>query len=240
MLSDYLFTGVAAGAAMLGVGLLAHALPANSDALEDVRRALMVLLAAFVEGLGVLAVVYGLLVAFAGTTSAGGLGAALLVLIPAAALGIPAALLARPGDREGVRASMMLMLAFIGGLAVLAVMVALMTVLISDTDASGFDAITVLATVLVAAAAIGIGVVGSRALEEMGGDAIERGTVDVAMSRSRAVLTSAILEGVAVISLCGPDDAILRRVMMCRSTLAPQIVTSEGLTRRSGGDSCDE
>ena len=200
MLSDYLFTGVAAGAAMLGVGLLAHALPAHSDALEDMRRALMVLLAAFVEGLGVLAVVYGLLVALAGTTSAGGLGAALLVLIPAAALGIPAALLARPGDREGVRASMTLMLAFIGGLAVLAVMVALMTVLISDTDASGFDAITVLATVLVAAAAIGIGVVGSRALEEMGGDAIERGTVDVAMSRSRAVLTSAILEGVAVIS----------------------------------------
>jgi hypothetical protein len=76
-----------------------------------------------------------------------------------------------------------------------------MTVLlVSDVEASGFDAITVLATLVVAAAAAGIGVVGSRALRQMGGDAIEQGTVDVARVRSRAVLGSAILEGAAVIA----------------------------------------
>jgi hypothetical protein len=201
VLSDYLFTGVVAGAAMLGVGLLAHALPANSNTLEDERRGLMVILAAFVEGLGVLAIVYGMLVTFASIPSAGGLEAALLIIVPAVVLGIPAVLLTRPGDREGVRASMVMMLAFIGGLAALALMTALMTVLlVSDVEASGFDAITVLATLVVAVAAVGIGVVGSRALGEMGADAIEQGTVDVARVRSRAVLASAILEGAAVIA----------------------------------------
>jgi hypothetical protein len=200
VLSDYLFTGVVAGAAMLGIGLLAHALPAHSDPVGDPRRGLMVTLAAFVESLGILALVLGLVPAFAETYGAGGVQAALLVLVPVAALGIPAALLARPSDREGVRESMILMLAFIGGLAAVAAMVALGAVSIADVEASGFDFITIIAMLVAAMSAIGIGVVGGRALSEMGGADLGRTMIDGPPARTRTIAVAAVLEGVAVIA----------------------------------------
>ena len=200
MLSDYLFTGVVAGAAMLAVGLLAHALPSHADGIEDERRSLMVLLAAFVEGLGILAVVYGLAALFVDVFGGGGVQAAVLVLLPATALGIPAALLARPGHREGVRAGMTLMLAFIGGLAATTATVVLMALFASEVEAAGFDGITIVAMLVIAVSAIGIGMVGARALGQMAGDEDGQTEVDWSRLRSRTVLAASILEGVAVIA----------------------------------------
>jgi hypothetical protein len=200
LLSDFAFVGVVMGSAMLAVGLLAQALPPNSDAIGNERRELMVMLAAYAEGLGVLAAVVGSLVLFVGVTSAGGVTAALLVLVPVLALGVPAVRLARPGEREGVRAATTIMVWFIGALAALASIVALMAVLIPEVDASGFDAVTLVATVIVAGAAIGIGLVGSGALQELGGSVIGSAAVDTVQVRSRAVRFAAVLEGAAVIA----------------------------------------
>ena len=157
MLSDFAFVGVVMGSAMLAVGLLAQALPPNSDAIGNERRELMILLAAYAEGLGVLAAVVGLLVLFVGVTSAGGVTAALLVLVPVLALGIHAVRLAHAREREGVHAVTTIMVWFIGALAALASIVALMAVLIPEVDASGFDAVTLVATVIVAGRPSGSG-----------------------------------------------------------------------------------
>ena len=78
----------------------------------------------------------------------------------------------------------------LGYVAALAAIAALLAVLISNVDASGFDAITVVATVVFSSAAIGIGVVGSRDLRELGGVVVGRPTVDVPRLRSPRYLRS--------------------------------------------------
>jgi hypothetical protein len=213
MLSDYLFAGVVVGAAVLSLGLLARALPAGSASPLDERRGLMVLLAVLVEGLGVLAITYGMLVMFADTSGAAGTAAALAILLPVAAAAVPGVVWSRPGQREGVRASMAIMLAFIGALLALAGIVALLAWLVSDIDASGLDTLTLLAAAVMATGALGIGLVGSRGLREAAGVVVGRPTVDVATvgwtesasSNSttvgcRSVVMAAVLEGVAIVA----------------------------------------
>ena len=200
MLSDYLFAGVVVGAAVLSLGLLARALPAGSASPLDERRGLMVLLAVLVEGLGVLAITYGMLVMFADTSGAAGTTAALAILIPAAAAGVVGVRWSRPSQRDGVRAPMAIMLTFIGLLVVLAIILALLAWLVSDLDASGFDIWAILAGVVMAAGVLGIGLVGSRGLAELGGGTPGRPEVDAAAAWLRSILVAAVLAGVAVVA----------------------------------------
>jgi hypothetical protein len=172
MLSDYLFTGVVAGTAMLNLGLLAQALVLDPHSSLVERGLPMYLLAMVVLGVGVMAVTYGMLVLFADTSGAAGVSATLAMLVPAIVFGVPAVLLTRPGDRDGVRAAMLLMLVLIGVVALLVANVALMALLLSDVDASGLDPIMLAATAAVAAATIGGGVAGSRGLRQMNGEPV--------------------------------------------------------------------
>ena len=198
MLSDYLFTGVVLGAAMLSLGSLARALPGGSDSLIDRGGSLMFILAAVVAGLGVLAVTYGMIVMFieiaAGTT------AALAIFLPAAAAVVPAVLWTRPGQRDGVRAPMVLMLVLIGASAYLAVTLVLLAWLISDVNATGLDIVTLLATAVMGMGTLGIGLVGARELGRLGKGIVGRQEVDVATVHLRAILMAAALGAVAFVA----------------------------------------
>lgn len=160
-----------------------------------------------------LAITYGMLVMFVDTSGAAGTTAALAILLPVAAAAVPGVAWSRPGHREGVRASMAIMLAFIGWLLALAGILALLAWLVSDIDASGLDTWTLLAVAVMATGALGIGLVGSRGLREAAGVVAGRSTVDVAtvgwaVSASsnsttvgcRSIVVAAVLEGVAIVA----------------------------------------
>jgi hypothetical protein len=198
LLSDYLSAGVVLGAAMLSLGSLARALPGGSASLIDRGGGLMVILAAFVGGLGVFAVTYGMSVMF--IESAAGTTAALAILLPAAAAGIPAVLWTRPGQRNGVRALMALMLIFIGALACLAVVLALLAWLVSDVNAFGLDILTLLAAAVMGAGTLGIGFVGARDLKRLGMGIAGRQEADDATVHLHAIILAAVLSAVAFVA----------------------------------------
>jgi len=203
MLSDYLFTGVVAGAAMLSLGLLAQGLVLAPHSSLVERGLPMYLLAMAVVGVGVLAVTYGMLVLFVDTSGAAGVSATLAMVVPATVFGVPAVLLTRPGDRDGVRAAMLLMLVLIGVVALLVANVALMALLLSDVDASGLDAITLAAAAAGATATIGIGVAGSRGLRQMNGEPIGGSEVGGPHSGWRPMIVAGGLLLVAWIATLG-------------------------------------
>ena len=200
MLSYYLFTGLVTGGAMLGVGLIGRSLPASSG--SDVKvRSLTVLLAAFATGLGIIAAVIGLLAVLVDTSAdSGGITAALAVLVPTAILGLPGLWLCRPGERAGVRevTAILLMFAALLGLGALAT-AALAVLLATNEGSSEFDPLVAILGLAAAAAPVGIGLVGARAVAQL--TAAQPEPVDAGAVRSQAVLLAAACEAVGVLIL---------------------------------------
>lgn len=203
MLSDYLYCGLVAGGAMLGIGLIARALPSGSDANLSMRS-LAVLMAAFAEGLGILSVVIGLSAVFLATTDVGGTWAALAVLVPVVILGGIGLRMSLPGERTGVQSITLLLLAFAGGLGILAVVVAIAAALLAEgAGAKELDPLGVALGIVGAAAAISVGAIGGRGVGQMAGLRAGSGLEEAAAMRSRTILPAAIAEGIGVLSMVG-------------------------------------
>ena len=200
MLSYYLFCGLVAGAAMAAIGLIGRSLPSGSGSDVDMRS-LAVLMAAFATGLGIIAVVIGMLVLFVDTSDdAAGMIAALAVLVPLAVLGLPGLWLSRPGERTGVRGATATLLMFGGIVGLPALMTGVLAVLLVVGEGStGFDPLVALLAIVGAAAALGVGFIGARGVTQLATPQPE--SVDVMAVRSRAVLLAAISEGDGVLAL---------------------------------------
>lgn len=206
MLSDYFYCGILAGGAMLGVGQLARAIPRDREIDED-ARGLAVLVAALAEGLGVLAIVIGLLSLLL-ADDAGGLAAAAIVLIPAVILGVPGLWMLNPlVELASVRSFLVLLGAYMAGLGILTLVVALLALLLeSGSGAADGDLLVMALGAIGAAAAAGIGYFGAQGLRAMTGeDRPGTGSVDAAAVRSgvlvRAGALTAVGVGTAVITL---------------------------------------
>lgn len=185
---------------MLGLGLIGRSLPPGSAA--DVNaRSLAILMAAFATGLGISAVVVGLLAVLEDTSDdAGGVTAALALLAPAAILGLPGLRMCLPGERAGVREVTRIMLMFAAILGLAAVVTAALAVLLAAGDGStGLDPLVALLGLAGAAAAVGVGIVGARGVTQLTGP--QDGPVDAEAVRSRSVLLAAVCEGAGVMIL---------------------------------------
>lgn len=202
MLSYYFFSGVVVGGAMLALGLIARSLPGGADDNPQVRS-LAVLMAAFAQGLGIIAATVGLMTVFLEMDEVGGAAAVVSMLVPMAVLGIPGLALCRPGERRDVRGTTSLLTMFAAGLGVLVLVVALLAVLLEEGGgASGLDPLVAALGIAGAVAAVGVGYIGARAVSAMAplgpGE-----TVDAEAIRSRAVMQAAVVEGVGILTLVG-------------------------------------
>lgn len=207
MLSFYLFCGLVAGGAVLALGQLARAVRRDRDTDADVRG-LAVLMAALAEGLGVIALVVGLLTAFL-PDDTGGMAAVALVIVPALVLGLPAlrlfGLRDLPAGLAGSRSLVILLAAFAVGLAFILAVVALMALLLEEgAGADGFDPIVILLGVVGAIAAAAIGLVGAGGMTALASDGgAGAAPLDVEEVRRQTITRAAIAEVVGILACVG-------------------------------------
>ena len=151
------------------------------------------------SGLGIIAVVIGLMAVFVDTSDdAGGVTAALAVLVPAAILGLPGLWMCLPRERTGVREATSILFVFAAMLGLATMVTALLAVLLVVGDGSTeLEALVAVLGLAGAAAAVGVGLVGARAVVRL--TAAQHEPVDVMAVRSQAVLLAAVCEGVGIL-----------------------------------------
>lgn len=202
MLDAYFYGGAVTGGAMLGLGLMARALPEGADTAPHVRS-VSVLLAAFATGLGITACVVGLLAAFeGGAASADGQQAALFTLVPAALLGIPGLVIGRPGQRTGVERTATLLLAFaaaVGGMAVVAAVFALL--LLEGGGANEIGLAGLLLGVIGAGAAIALGLIGASGVRTVAQAGPDITAAEAQAVRGPIVIRAAVAEGIGILTV---------------------------------------
>lgn len=163
-----LVTGAACFGAAVGIGLItAAASRALAETAEPLAvRGLHVILIAFLEGIGVLGVVIGLLAIMA--AGVGDTSSAIVAAVPAVGGAIAGLILARGADQGSIRPQRV-GLPFIGGLGVLGIVVGVEAVLIGDGRAiGGGDGPFAIVAVVLLATAIGGAVSGARGLGAIG------------------------------------------------------------------------
>jgi F0F1-type ATP synthase membrane subunit c/vacuolar-type H+-ATPase subunit K len=197
VLSYLFYCGLVVGGALLGIGQLARAIPRDRQ-VEEPTRALTVLVAAFAEGVGILAVVIGLGAVF--IEEGGGMTAAALAVVPASILGVPAFMMLRPvGDQVTVRSMLVLLGAYMGGLAILLGVTVIQLLLQAGQEGASFDPLGGGLAVVGALSAAGIGYFGAHGVGSVsgGGQHVSEPT-KVKAIRSRTLVRVAPLAAVGI------------------------------------------
>lgn len=197
MQSDLFYCGLVVGGALLGIGQLARAIPRDRP-VEEPTRALTVLVAAFAEGVGILALVIGLTAVF--VDEGGGMTVAALAIVPAAILGVPAFMMLRPvGGQVTVRSVLVLLGAYMGGLAIILGVTVVQSLLLAGEEGSSFDPLVGALAMVGALAAAGIGYFGAQALQSVSGGGQQVGEpTEIKAIRSRTLMRVAPLAAVGI------------------------------------------
>jgi F0F1-type ATP synthase membrane subunit c/vacuolar-type H+-ATPase subunit K len=197
VLSYLFYCGLVVGGALLGIGQLARAIPRDGQ-VEEPTRALTVLVAAFAEGVGILALVIGRAAVF--VEEGGGTTAAALAIVPAGILGVPAFMMLRPvGDQVTVRSVLVLLGAYMGGLAIILAVTVVQSLLLAGEEGSSFDPLVGALAMVGALAAAGIGYFGAQGVRSVsdGGRQVGEPT-EITAIRSRTLMRVAPLAAVGI------------------------------------------
>lgn len=167
MLGYLFYCGLVVGGAILGIGQLARAIPRDRE-VDESTRGLTVLVASFAEGVGILALVIGLSAVF--LEEGGGTTAAALAIVPALVLGLPAFRMLFPiGGLVTVRSVLILLGAFMGGLAIILGVTVLQLFLLAGEESSEFDPLVGALAMVGALATAGIGYFGAQGIRRISG-----------------------------------------------------------------------
>lgn len=203
-----LVTGAACFGAAVGIGLITAAAERAFERTAEPAavRGLYIVLAAFLDGIGVLGVVIGILAIF--LADVGDTTGAVLAAAPAVG-GAAAGIILAGRAALSWRSPVFVGTRFIGGLGVLGVVVGTFAVMMGSgrTIRSG-DAPFVIIAFVMLAAAIGLGLSGARGLDALGqarsGGGSAAGTPGTdEYIRARVMMRAAILEFTAVVVVTG-------------------------------------